>query len=421
MKDFVSDPIAADREAGLAVLQPSQRDLDYGLALHRESLVIESYGLGHHAPLPAEPLNHALESGASEVEYQDLVEHMLMVGWTREARLREEYREAWDASGVTCMFINAGEESNDPMRLLKRLSRYIALADAMPDVLDRVVSAEGILQAKAHGKRALCLTGNALPLTGNTLTVEDELRTLQIFANLGVRMMHLTYNRRNLLADGCAEPGNAGLSDFGRIAIREMNRLGLIIDVAHSGWQTCLEAARASEKPIVISHSAIDSLNSHFRCKPDDVIQAVVDGGGTIGITNMPFLGGSCDLAAMLDHIDYAIRKFGPGSVTIGMDSAYRSRWSDEAEELLRPRRPCRTRWEHLRKPGNALLESTWVEPTQAQIQSMASTNWPLVTVGMVQRGHSDDTIRKVIGENMLRVATDVWDLAAPDTSQTES
>ena len=412
MEDSASNPIAKAREVGLAVLKPSQLDLNYGLALHQESLVIESYGLGHHAPLQPGLLNQALESGASELEYQDLCEQMIMAGWLRESRFKEEYREAWEASGVTCMFLNAGEESNDPMRLLKRLSRYVALADAMPDFLERAVSAEGIQQAKAQGKRALCLTGNGIPLTGNTLTVEDELRTLQVFANLGIRMMHLTYNRRNLLADGCAEPSNAGLSDFGREAIRQMNRLGLIIDVAHSGWQTCLEAACASEKPIVISHSAIGSLNSHARYKPDEVIQAVVDAGGTIGITNISaFLGGTGDLAAMLDHIDYAVRKFGPDAVTIGMDSAYRSRWSDEAEQSLRPRAARRARWENFWPPGDKLLDPAWNQP--AKIQSMASTNWPLVTVGMVQRGHSDETIRKVIGENMLRVAAEVWHLPA--------
>ena len=413
MKDSVSDPIAIAREVGFALLQPSQRDLGYGLALHKESLVIESYGLGHHAPLQPEILNQALESGASEVEYQDLCEQMIMAGWLRESCLREEYQQAWEASGVTCMFINAGEEGNDPLRLLKRLSRYVALADMMPEFLERAVSVDGILRAKAQGKRALCLTGNGIPLTGNTLTVEDELRTLQVFANLGVRMMHLTYNRRNLLADGCAEPGNAGLSDFGRQAIRQMNRLGIIIDVAHSGWQTCLEAARASGKPIVISHSAIWALNAHARCKPDEVIRAVVDRGGTIGITNVPaFLGGSGDLLAMLDHIDYAIRNFGPDAVTIGMDSAYRSRWSDAAELPLRRRPARRARWESFWPPGDALSNPTWSQPEK--IQSMASTNWPLVTVGMVQRGHSDETIRKVIGKNMLRVAGDAWNLPDP-------
>ena len=402
------DPIASAWEIGLALLKPSQRDLDYGLALHRECLVVESYGLGLHAPVRPEVLNQAFQDGASPVEFQDLHEEMLMTGWAAEERLREEYRAAWEASGVTCMFLNAGEESNDPLRLLKRLSRYVALTDALPDILERAVTVEGIRAAHARGKRVLCLTGNGVPLTGNTFTVQDELRYLRVFANLGVRMMHLTYNRRNLLADGCAEPDNAGLSDFGRMAIREMNRLGLLVDVAHSGWKTSIEAAKVSTQPIVISHSAMWELQQHVRCKPDEVVRAVVDAGGTMGITNVPaFLGGAGDLTAMLDHIDCAVRKFGHRAVTIGIDSAYVSRWSAEATQALLPRPSERPRWENFWPLGDALERPEWNQPHQHQ--SMAPTNWPLITVGLVQRGHTDEAIRHILGENMLRVAGQVW------------
>lgn len=403
-----TDPIASAREIALSLLKPSQRDLDYGLALHRESLVVESYGLGLHAPVCPDVLNKAALAGASSVERQDLREEMIMTGWAREDRLREEYRDAWEASGVTCMFLNAGEESNDPLRLLKRLSRYVALTDALPDILERAVTVEGIRAAFIKGKRVLCLSGNGIPLTGNTFTVQDELRYLQVFANLGIRAMHLTYNRRNLLADGCAEPANAGLSDFGRVAIREMNRLGIIIDVAHSGWKTCKEAARASDHPIIISHSALWELNQHVRCKPDDVIRVVVDGGGTMGITNVPaFLGGEGNLVSLLDHIDLAVRKFGHEAITIGIDSATISRYADEANKSLLPQPAERSRWEYFWPTDDAIHLPQWNQPRQHQ--SMTSTNWPLITVGLVQRGHSDDAIRNIIGENMLRVAGQVW------------
>ncbi len=403
-----SDPITTAREIGRSLLKPSGRDLDYGLALHRECLVVESYGLGLHAPVRPDVLNKAFSDGASPVELQDLSEEMIMTGWAAEEHLRDEYRTAWEASGVTCTFLNAGEESNDPLRLLKRLSRYVALTDALPDILERAVTVDGIRAAHSKGKRVLCLSGNGIPLTGNTFTAPDELRYLRVFANLGIRMMHLTYNRRNLLADGCAEPDNAGLSDFGRLAIREMNRLGLLIDVAHSGWKTCIEAARSSSRPVVISHSAMWELNHHVRCKPDEVVRAVVDGGGTMGITNVPaFLGGGGDLLALLDHIDCAVQKFGHESVTIGIDSAYVSRWAAQADQTLLPRPVQRPRWENFWPPGDALLLSKWNLPHQHQ--SMTSTNWPLITVGLVQRGHSDEAIRHIIGENMLRVAGQVW------------
>ena len=401
------DPISEARELALGLLKPSKRDLEYGLALHRESLVVESYGLGFHAPVVPEILNQALADGASEIEYVDLLEEMIMTGWAREPRLREEYREAWEAMDVNCIFLNAGEEHCSPERLLKRLSRYVALTDAFPDLLQRAVTVEGIRNAHAQGKRVLCLVTNGIPLTGNLMTVEDELRQIRTFAHLGVKMMHLTYNRRNLIGDGCAEPANGGLSEFGRAVIREMNRLGILIDVAHTGWQTTIDAAEASEHPIVISHSAAWALNQHIRCKPDEVIRAVVDRGGTMGITNVPmFLGGQGNLPRMLDHVDYVAQRFGVDAVTISMDSVYSSRWAKENRAKLTPfpRRPrFENHWPHGHRPDGA----EWNRPEQTR--SMTNTNWPLITVGLVQRGYSDEAIRKIIGGNMLRVASQVW------------
>src|SRR5690606_17474274 len=136
-----------------------------------------------------------------------------------------------------------------------------------------------------------------------------------------------TYNRRNLLGDGSGESSDAGLSDFGRAVVREMNRVGVLVDVAHSGPRTSLEAAQTSTKPTVVSHSACAALHNHYRCKPDDVIRAVADTGGLMGICAVPqFLGGKGNLNTMLDHVDYVARRFGVDYVAIATDFSYRSR-----------------------------------------------------------------------------------------------
>jgi membrane dipeptidase len=218
-------------------------------------------------------------------------------------------------------------------------------------------------------------------------------------------MMHLTYNRRNPIGDGAGEPGDGGLSAFGHTVVEEMNQLGVIVDVAHSGWKTSLEAAKASKKPMVASHTACGGLYSHFRAKPDEVVKAICDTGGLIGICLIPrFLGGAGDLGAFLDQIDYAVKHFGAEHVAIGPDVSYVSR-QEESERAKIPRRPDTRiptsfgaeRWEHL-WPHDPFRPAPHAE------QSLAWTNWPLFTVGMVQRGHSDATIRKILGENILRV-----------------
>ncbi len=414
------DAITRCRNTALAILKPSARDLEYGLRLHEESLVVESYGLGLHAPVDAEQLRAAAEAGASALERQDLFEKMIMLGWLERAELRSEYQRAWETAGVNCIFLNAGEEHHDPRRLLKRFSRYIHLIDAMPDVLERISTANDIENISFSGKRGLCLTLNSVPLALEHFNVEEELGHIQTFSHLGARMMHLTYNRANLLGSGCAEAHDGGLTDFGAAVIHEMNRCGVIIDLAHSGWQTTLEAAKRSRYPVVVSHSAATAVHEHIRGKPDAVIRAVVEGGGTMGITNIPtFLGGNGNLKSMLDHIEHVVQKFGEDAVTIGMDAVYRSSQATASPAEIVSLLGRRRRWEDFWPAGQDVFEAEWNRAEQ--IDSMAWTNWPMITVGLVQRGFSDCTIRKILGENMLRVAREVWLSPGPSLSVYES
>jgi membrane dipeptidase len=194
------------------------------------------------------------------------------------------------------------------------------------------------------------MTGNGIPLTQEWNTKEDELAYVKIFFQLGIRMMHLTYQRRNMIGDGCGETSNAGLSDFGRTAIAEMNRIGVIPDCAHSGWQTSLEAAKVSTRPVVASHSTCAAIHPHIRSKPDDVIRAIVDSGGYIGIC---CISNSCAGPAispeLLDHIQYVTKNFGVDHVAIGTDVAYSSQNSSSENRKLpkraRSREPFRSLW----------------------------------------------------------------------------
>jgi membrane dipeptidase len=214
-------------------------------------------------------------------------------------------------------------------------------------------------------------------------------------------MMHLTYQRRNMIGDGCAEKANAGLSDFGRSVIAEMNRVGVIPDCAHSGWQTSLEAAQVSTRPVVASHTVAGAIYPHIRSKPDEVIKAIADSGGYVGICCISrFLRGAGDISAFLDHIDYVVRKFGADHAALGTDVAYSSQ-NSAAESKKVPRR------RRTRKEFRSLWPADDFKTTSEMTNSLAWTNWPLFTVGLVQRGHSDEVIRKILGGNVMRVARD--------------
>ncbi len=388
------------------ILKPTAAQLEHGLRLHDESLVFESYGFAPRAAVDGDAFKAAMAEGASETELVDLREEMSMTRWATDDSERREFLDAFRASGVTCIFQNAGEEGSDPLRLIRRLARFTHATDLMRDTVFKAVKPDDIVEAKRRRKHCLYFTGNGVPLRQQWQSTRDELGFIRIFKQLGIRMMHLTYNRRNPIGDGAGEPNDGGLSDFGHLVVKEMNRLGVIVDVAHSGWKTSLQAAKASAKPMVASHTTCAGLYRHFRGKPDDVVKAICDTDGLVGICCIPrFLGGLGDIQSFLDHIDYAVKKFGADHVAIGPDISHTSR-HEAAERAKVPKLPdgrsplsfSSPRWEHLWPVDD-------FKPAAHATQSLAWTNWPLFTVGLVQRGHSDAVIRKILGENMLRVA----------------
>jgi membrane dipeptidase len=395
-----NEQIQRARRAALSILKPSKKQLEHGLELHASSLVFESYGFSPTSAIDGDRMAEAMEAGASEIELQDAREDMSMTRHVVDAGERQEYMDAWEAAGVTCIFQNAGEEGIAISRLVKRLARFTYVTDMMRDFVCKAAAPDDIVAAKKQNRHCLYFSGNGVPIPQDWVSAEEELRYVRVFFQLGIRMMHLTYNRRNVIGDGCGEPSDGGLSDFGRAVIAEMNRVGVIVDVAHCGWRTSREAAEISDRPIVASHTTCGALHEHIRSKPDGVIRAIVDKGGLIGICCIPsFLGDKGDIAKMMEHVDYAVKTFGADYVAIGMDHGYTSRRAARENAKLPKRRKSRTRWEAL-WPEGALA----AKPPVSQL-SMAWTNWPLFTVGLVQLGYSDSDIQKIIGGNALRVA----------------
>lgn len=403
LTERLNPSISAAREVGLGLLKPSAIELQRGLSLHAESIVFDSYGFSPRAAIDGAAVAQEVEAGASDMEIKDLREEMSMTRCVTDAVQQQEYRDAWRASGVTCVFQNAGEECQDPLVLIKRLARFTFVTDMLRGFVSKASVPRDIEQAKSNRQHCLYLTGNGVPLTQQWVSVADELRYVRIFYQLGIRMMHLTYQRRNMIGDGSGEPSDGGLSDFGRQVIKEMNRIGVIPDCAHSGWKTSLEAAKASSKPVVASHTTCAALDSnpHPRSKPDSVIRAICDSGGLVGICCIPqFLRGAGNLTMLFNHIDHITKNFGVDHVAIGTDVAYSAQNSgDEQRKVpaMRKRRDdFRTLW-----PVDSFRS------TAEMTRSLAWTNWPLFTVGLVQRGYSDDDIRKIIGGNMMRVASE--------------
>lgn len=400
-----NDAVDRAREVALDLLKPTAAQLQRAFELHTASVVFDAYGFAPRSALDGARYQAAVDEGMSGDELNDLREEMNMTRWATEEREREEFLSAFRAAGVTCIFQNAGEEGNDPLRLIRRLARFTHATDRMRPAVFKAVHAGDAEDAKSKDQLCLCLTTNGVPMPQQWQSVRDEIRLVRVFHQLGVRMMHVTYNRRNPLGDGAGEPHDGGLSDFGRAAVAELNRVGVIVDVAHSGWKTSLDAAKTSARPMVASHTTCCGVYEHFRGKPDDAIRAICDTDGYVGVCCIPrFLGGKGDLVAMLAHLDYLVKKFGPDHAAIGTDTSYVSRFDAEERRRVRKRNDGSSplgvsgpRWEHLWPRDD-------FQTTPEAERSVAWTNWPLFTLGLVLRGHRDGDIQKILGQNVLRV-----------------
>ncbi len=185
------------------------------------------------------------------------------------------------------------------------------------DLIRPVLTAQDIIQARQEGRTGIILGFQ------NCSPIEDDYRGVERMHSLGARIMQLSYNNQSLLATGCYEDQDGGITRFGREVIREMNRLGMVIDMSHSAEQSTLEAIELSERPIVISHANPSSFHPALRNKSDRILDALAESGGLLGCSLYPFHlpgGSECTLEAFCDMLCRLVDRLGTGRVGIGSD-----------------------------------------------------------------------------------------------------
>jgi membrane dipeptidase len=273
-------------------------------------------------------------------------------------------------------------------RLLNAVYENLLNFEMSPKVR-HVEKVDDIFEAKKNGQLGVIFG------VQNASWIESERERIRILYKLGLRSLQLTYMERNLLGDGCLEPENRGLTNFGMQVVRECNRLGILVDCSHVGHQTTLDAAKLSQKPIVISHTAVRAITENPRCVTDEQMKAIAGKGGTIGITTFsPFI--RTDRQPTLDdylaHFDYAIALIGEDHVTFATD------WFDGK---------TKANW-----------ATPWYYPEVTQGKKYGGLGLigfaqrsELVNVveGMLKRGYSAARIGKLLGGNFIRVLKEVW------------
>ena len=400
----MKDPrIEQARQKALDVLKPGAEQLERGLALHRNATVVDTFGFAPYSNTPnmVRTLNKMIDDGATTDEIRTVRLEMRILEQTRDEEARRSFLKVFDESGVTCILQQSGGEIGG----VRHMSRFIETCARLNPQLHQARTADDIRAAKAAGNHCLMFSTNHVPCGVPAGNFEEGMQGINTYHRLGVRMMHLAYNRRNDIAEGCLERTDAGLSEFGRDAVRYMNTVGVLVDAAHSNPQTAIDAAGVSERPVVVSHSCCRAVYHHDRGMTDEAIKAVAASGGLIGICLIPhFLGERGTIASLLAHIDHAVKLVGADHVGIGTDTSYVAPDPEgmEVKSLLHPRPSYGGGWrpEHQAKYPDVNDESV--------TGSLAWTNWPLFTVGLVTLGYSDEDIMKIVGGNMLRVLEDV-------------
>src|SRR3954469_25711798 len=223
------------------------------------------------------------------------------------------------ASGLTAVNVTMGyvAGNGEPFeQTVREIGRWDARLAGRPNDLIKVLSAADILRARRENRIGIIYGFQNAAMMGRDASRVDA------FADLGVRVIQLTYNPANSLGGGSMAAGDPPLTAFGREVIERLNRNRVMVDLSHSGRQTCLDAARASRQPISINHTGCRALVDLPRNKSDEELRLVAEKGGFVGIYFMPFLNlsGHASAADVVAHIEHALQVCGEDHVGIGTD-----------------------------------------------------------------------------------------------------
>ena len=311
-------------------------------------------------------------------------------GWTRP--LSERERADFRNCGITGMHNSTGVGGpgarTDAMIFL---AAFQGLAGRNPDVFSLIGTVADLDRAKAERKIGMIMgLQNAEQF--------DEIADVVLFHGLGLRCAQLTYNTMNRLGSGCTDRADGGVSDYGADIVAEMNRIGMLVDVSHSGDRTTLDAIALSKRPIAITHANCRSLSHHPRGKTDEAIVALAKKGGVIGISGVRQFVSDHEpttLGDIVDHIMHVVKLVGIEHIGIGSDADLNG-YDDLPPDQLKMLKGAY-------KASYAFRDRIDIEGFDHPLKIYDLTD------ALIRRGLSDSDIALVLGGNFRRLLSAVW------------
>ena len=306
------------------------------------------------------------------------------------------------ASGMTVVFDNmmdgtACVTGNAPWRWLDIITdlgmRQADIAHQRDVVVIRTL--EDIERAHESGRVGLVFGLEA------ATPIENEIERIDVLFGLGLRQIGIAYSDSNSLGSGLSERIDGGLTHFGRRAVRRMNQLGLAIDISHSGDQTGIDTCRASTQPVFMTHAGARAVWDIARMKGDDVLRAVADTGGVIGMSAAPHTTLSHahphhNIHSVMDHFEYCAELVGIDHVAFGPDTLY----GDHVG--------LHTVFSHLLS-GATSNSPNFEKVAYVDGLENPTENFENICGWLVQHGYSDAEIAAVLGANIMRALRDIW------------
>ncbi|MCH8552175.1 MAG: dipeptidase [Natronospirillum sp.] len=278
---------------------------------------------------------------------------------------------------------------------LMRFGEWNRLFEQHSDLIMPVLEAEDIQQARETGRVGIFFGAQ------NCSPIEDDVDLVAIMRQLGLLIMQLTYNNQSLLACGCYESEDSGITRFGREVIREMNRVGMIIDMSHSAERSTLEAIELSERPVIISHANPYSFHPAKRNKSNDVLKAIAESGGILGFSVYPFHlknGPDCTLDEFCGMVADTAELMGIDHIGLGTDLC-----QNQPQSVLEWMR--NGRWAKEKDYGEGNRQNAgWPAPLT---WFSDNRHFPNIAEGLRQKGFSNEDVEKIMGQNWLGQLTE--------------
>ena len=299
---------------------------------------------------------------------------------------------------------------NDSIRQIAEKRAYFL---ARPEAYLFVETVDDVSRAKNEGKLAVVFNFQG------TNPLDGDLNMIALYYKLGIRQMLMAYNMKNVVGDGCMERTDDGLSRFGVAVVEEMNRVGMIVDATHTGYHTTMDVFEVSKDPVIFSHSNPAALWDIPRNIKDDQIQACAKSDGVICINGVGvFLGDNkASPETVLKHIVYVAELVGPEHLGIGTDCARGNAGRGDFEPVpATPIDPAEAAKSDIYNRQDlhqaAYLHASGgksIGPDRGYIRWFEPSHMPYLTEAMLKHGFSGSEVRGILGENIMRVAKQVW------------